>query len=126
MRLANWHPESPALPARDSPDAWLLGLLLEVREPDATSVHLHAESPTLPPHLLGCLDQVIRRDVVTPVEGRLASQDVRLADLGERETVHRRRCFGRCRTVQPSGAQTHQVGDVYKRQGWDRRPRGDA
>ena len=79
------------------------------RESDGTAIHGCGKAPPFSLHLLGCPDQVIRRDVVASVEGALASHDIGLAGLGERETVHRRRCRGSRRRIKPSGAHTRQV-----------------
>lgn len=87
----------------DRMDANILRLTLMHRESDVTPIYLCAQTPTFSPHLMGCLNEVIRRDVLVTAERKLAGQDVCLPDLSERETVHHRRC--RCRCIEPSGAQ---------------------
>src|ERR1022692_1196248 len=87
----------------------ILRFTLMHREPDAASIYFRAQAPTFRPHLLGCLDEIIRHDVLVPVERKLASQDVCLPNLGEREAVHDRRCRSRRRCIEPPGAQPPQI-----------------
>ena len=99
-------------------DANILRFTLLHGEPNAASIYPSAQTPTLRPHLLGCLDEIIRRDVLVTVERKLARQNVRLPHLVEREAVHRRRCRSRRRCIEPPGAQPPQIVLAKLRRWW--------